>query len=305
MGNYQEVPKRITKVTYPVDTNNIQQNSTVQLKRKNIRSLCVGINYINTSYQLSGCVSDATNFGNYLKERSLGTNPQHLLLTDEEIELEGFVRRLPTPENLEKGLCWLLSGASAEEFDLEQDQYPPLPQDTLCVFYYAGHGGSILDLDGDENDHRDETLCPLTADGKIEQVSDDYIRELLVSRLGSIKNCTLLAITDCCHSGSNFDLKYVLKGNCFKNVVGNHKYVDTPIPVIHIAGCRDNQYSSENSSGGFLTTSLLKVLTSQHLSLYLLSIKLRTELAKLIPGAYQQATISSGSPLSAYNRLPL
>jgi uncharacterized caspase-like protein len=35
------------------------------------------------------------------------------------------------------------------------------------MFYYAGHGTQVPDIDGDEDDGKDEALCLVDANGKL------------------------------------------------------------------------------------------------------------------------------------------
>lgn len=64
----------------------------------------------------------------------------------------------------------------------------------------AGHGSQIQDLDGDEADGLDEVIC--CADGKI--IVDDQLHDILVKPLP--KGCSLVAVFDCCSSGTGLDL---------------------------------------------------------------------------------------------------
>ena len=79
------------------------------------------------------------------------------------------------------------------------------PGDALFV-HYSGHGCSIRDDDGDEEDGKDEALCPLDYP-KVGVIRDDDVLEVLVAPLP--KGVTLTCVFDCCHSGTILDLPYV------------------------------------------------------------------------------------------------
>lgn len=69
-----------------------------------------------------------------------------------------------------------------------------------------GHGGQIPDEDGDEEDGYDEILIP--GDYKESgQIVDDWIYSEFVSKVKA--GVHVVAIVDCCHSGTAMDLPYV------------------------------------------------------------------------------------------------
>ncbi|PIN03561.1 hypothetical protein CDL12_23911 [Handroanthus impetiginosus] len=75
----------------------------------------------------------------------------------------------------------------------------------LIGFYFSGHGLRQRDLNGDEVDGFDETICP--ADFQTNgMIFDDDINEPIVRPL--IPGVTLHAIFDSCHSGTVLDLPY-------------------------------------------------------------------------------------------------
>ena len=79
------------------------------------------------------------------------------------------------------------------------------PGDSL-VFYFSGHGLQQKDLQEDEIDGFDETICPVDfmREGMI---VDNDINSLIVRPLK--EGVTLHAIVDACHSGTILDLAYV------------------------------------------------------------------------------------------------
>ena len=132
------------------------------------KAVCVGIDTY-ASAPLDGCVADAKLWAKTLKKLDFKTR----LLTNEAATRAAILEAL-------EGLV----GASK-------------PGDVL-VFQFAGHGTQVPDLDGDEDDGKDEALCPVDVyEGRF--VIDDDIWDVL----GSIpQGVNLTVFLDCCHSGS-------------------------------------------------------------------------------------------------------
>lgn len=103
----------------------------------------------------------------------------------------------PTRKNIEDGFKWLVS-------DIQ-------PGDSL-VFYFAGHGLRQRDLNGDEIDGFDESICPVDFETN-GMVLDNYINEVIVRPL--IPDVRLHAIVDSCHSGTILDLPHVYDINTY------------------------------------------------------------------------------------------
>merc|ERR1711991_461037 len=91
-------------------------------------------------------------------------------------------------------------------------------------FHYSGHGAYAQDVrpDTDEADGQDETLVPMDYKSA-GQIVDDDIFDMMVAPLP--KGVRLTVITDCCHSGSVFDLpySYVLDGDHDRPVEVDHR----------------------------------------------------------------------------------
>merc|ERR1712096_316234 len=83
------------------------------------------------------------------------------------------------------------------------------PGDSLW-FHFSGHGTQITgELSGDESDGADEALVPAFWNRKASGlVKDDWIYSDMICKLPA--NCELFGLTDCCHSGTIFDLPYRL-----------------------------------------------------------------------------------------------
>lgn len=118
------------------------------------------------------------------------------------------------------------------------------------VFYYSGHGTSVPDKDGDEDDGKDEALCFVGPSGQLAAqyfMTDDEIATLFTETFG--EGVRILILTDCCHSGTIGDLD--------KPAWKNHQ-------AITMSGCADDQTSGDIGKGGIFTHSLL--LAIDHLT---------------------------------------
>ena len=111
----------------------------------------------------------------------------------------------------------------------------------LFIFYVSGHGGQANDLDGDEDDAQDETIC--LWDGPL---TDDVLRDLWDEVPAGVR---VFMVTDTCHSGTNFKVKpRSLRGSIPREFKGG---------LIHYGGCADGAYSYGSESGGVFTTALV------------------------------------------------
>ncbi len=73
------------------------------------------------------------------------------------------------------------------------------PGDT-ALFYYSGHGSQVRDRNGDEDDNRDEVLCPADVQVGVpgKEINDDELARLL----GLVKATDITVIIDACHAGT-------------------------------------------------------------------------------------------------------
>ena len=217
----------------------------------------VGINYVGTSNELGGCISDINSIVNVLKGK--GYLAQNInILTDNTF-------KKPTLANIQGGLLGLITKRA--------------PGDTL-FFYYSGHGSSTPDIVIKKK--IDQVLVPIdyTTAGVI---TDTWLFSNICSKI--IDNVTFYAFTDCCHSGTMLDLKYSVQSKCtrVKNDSKSSvcvlsewtdKYVtsigdqsethDLKGDIIFYSGCLDNETSSDTSFNniphGAFTECLLEVL---------------------------------------------
>mmetsp|Transcript_59583 Transcript_59583/g.126657 ORF Transcript_59583/g.126657 Transcript_59583/m.126657 type:complete len:348 (-) Transcript_59583:109-1152(-) len=153
------------------------------------RALFIGINYFGQKGELRGCINDVHNIKGFLTSNF--RIDEVLVLTDDQKN----PRSIPTRQNILNAFRWLRNGARAGD---------------SLVLHYSGHGGSVKDTDGDEEDGMDETLIPVDYK-EAGHIVDDEIHDVLCR--GLPKGVRLTAIMDCCHSESMLDLPYLYTVN--------------------------------------------------------------------------------------------
>lgn len=130
------------------------------------KAICVGINnYPGTANDLNGCVNDANDWSSLLNTYGFETN---IILNEQ-----------ATQNNILEAFENLITEAKNGD---------------VVVFTYSGHGTSVMDTSGDENDSYDEALY--VYDGPI---IDDKFRAILTN---SNKDVQIIVITDSCFSGT-------------------------------------------------------------------------------------------------------
>ena len=198
---------------------------------KNKKALLVGINYLNTPYELSGCIDDTNRMKDLLS--SHGFN-DFKILTD-------LTSTKPTKNNILNELKNLIVNAKSGD---------------VLFFYYSGHGSYTYDTNNDETDGRDEVL--ISSD--LQAIIDDDIKKILQNHLS--REITIIGMFDSCHSGTILDLKYnYLDSNNYDKYSENNKVSECQGNVIMISGCMDSQTSTEtliqNKAQGALTWSFI------------------------------------------------
>jgi len=166
----------------------------------NRKALFIGINYTGQQGELRGCINDVKNIKTFLSSNF--RIDEMLTLTDDQTSDPS---KLPTRANLLAGFRWLRQGAKSGD---------------SLIIHYSGHGGSIKDEDGDEEDGYDETLIPLDY-AHAGQIVDDEVHDVLVR--GLPKGVRLTAIMDCCHSESVLDLPYSYNINGDLEIIENNR----------------------------------------------------------------------------------
>ena len=154
------------------------------------KALFIGINYYGQNGELRGCINDVHNIKNFLTKNY--KIDEVLVLTDDQTSNPS---KMPTRKNILAAFRWLRNGAKSGD---------------SLIFHYSGHGGSVKDTDGDEEDGMDETLIPVDYK-QAGHIVDDEVHDVLVR--GLPKGVRLTSIMDCCHSESILDLPYIYTVN--------------------------------------------------------------------------------------------
>jgi len=225
----------------------------------------VGINYTGTRNQLGGCINDALQ----TKKNILDEYPHATirLLTDN-------ISLSPTRNNILDSLKQLVKNAKSG--------------DTL-IFHYSGHGGQVEDLNGDEEDGMDETICPIdftvrrmiTIDGVTHNVDSQIIDDEIHDIIENVpKGARFLMLSDSCHSGTVGDLRNDFKHfdplvgsrSVYDKDTGTHFHFDSSmqnkrtlkmkVPNSNaggelriISGCEESQTSADTGTNGACTKS--------------------------------------------------
>ncbi|CAI2167089.1 1074_t:CDS:10 [Funneliformis geosporum] len=148
------------------------------------RAVLIGINYVNTRYQLGGCFNDVKNIKEFIT-KSYGYDESNMKVLTDSPNRRLDPTLIPTRENIINAIKWLVHDPKAND---------------------SGHGGQLVDESGEEEDGFDETIMPL--DFEINgQIIDDELHNLMVAPLPA--GVRLTVIFDCCHSGTVLDLPYI------------------------------------------------------------------------------------------------
>ncbi|XVE66565.1 hypothetical protein DITRI_Ditri08aG0088700 [Diplodiscus trichospermus] len=216
--------------------------------RSSKRAVLCGITYNNwKQYKLKGTVNDVRNMRDLLIDKFHYPKECIRVLTEEETD----PRFIPTRKNIEDSLRWLVNDCQSGD---------------SLVFFYSGHGLRQPDIDDDESDGYDETICPVDF-RKEGMILDDDLNSLIVRPLKH--GVTLHAIVDACHSGTILDLTHVYFSR-------EKKWKDNSLPsgvnkrtngglTISISACLDKQAAADTSAftgkmNGALTYLLAEVL---------------------------------------------
>jgi hypothetical protein len=139
------------------------------------RALLVGINdYPGYQNDLQGCVNDITNVYDVLVKYFSFAPADIVLLSDSRARKGAILDALKT----------MVSGGK--------------DGDSL-VFHFSGHGSQVPDVEGDEEDGKDEVICPFDFDWSTGLIKDDDLAGLIA---GMKKGVHLEVILDSCHSGT-------------------------------------------------------------------------------------------------------
>lgn len=234
-------------------------------------ALLVGCNYRGTPYELHGCILDVYNMDNMLRTTF---SFQTTILTDDSVVK-------PTRSNILAALNKIVTEAVSGD---------------VVMFHYSGHGTLVHDTNGDEPTGQDCAIVPLD----LAMVSDDELRAVVSKAALGVR---LIALLDCCHSGTGFDLRYVLREVNYRaldpTVFATLEYPETNADIVMISGCRDSQTSAEapvdgGKVQGALTVCFVRELEKSGYSISWRNL-LRNVYTRLRDNAYDQIPqLSSG-----------
>lgn len=199
---------------------------------KNKKALLIGINYLNTPYELNGCIRDIERMKKFLETKGFNNFDMMTDLT--------IIK--PTRINILNKIKNFINDA------IDGD---------LLFIHFSGHGSYTYDLNKDEIDGNDEAIVSCD----LEYIIDDEIKSIL--NQFSKKNLSIIGLFDSCHSGTMMDLKF--NYNYFENkYIENTKNNECSGNVLMISGCKDNQTSSEavinNEPQGVLTSTFIETI---------------------------------------------
>lgn len=228
------------------------------VKAASSAAVLFGINYVATpDARLNGCVNDVKNVASFLA--SIGMRSVDVC-TDEDPSTAAFT----TGEGIGQKLAALAERSFVENLD-------------FVWVHFSCHGTSIPDvLILDEKDGKDECIVP--SDFKTGGVVPDDMLAVAFSRFNP--KTRIVAVFDCCHSGTVCDPLFKWDPSTLRKAVENP---NCPIPgkMITISGCLDAQVSADmynimgdDKYSGALTSCLMTLLRTQP--------RLRSDVFKLV-----------------------
>lgn len=250
--NRKHLTQRSKKTQQPLRKQPLRSAKKLTSKIRNTepirRALLIGINYKGTNCELNGCINDSTNLSKFLIKENLFKSDEITIMTDDKKSTDLY----PTKKNIWNQLRSLIQLANEN------------PTNPVHLFWaYSGHGASIPDRNHDETDNFDEAICPIDYK-KSGFIVDDEIYAKFISQLPA--NVKIVALSDACHSGTIFDLRYNYKCNSKKSCLTNNESADSQAQCVLISGCRDKQTSADaelpknadqNGYQGAMTASFL------------------------------------------------
>ena len=248
--------RNLLKIQYDKDILYINKLVMPEIKIKNNNSaLLVGINYVGTNNELYGCINDSSSINSLISSYNF---KNITILTDN-------TEKKPNHNNILDEFKNLLINSQSGD---------------VLLFFYSGHGSYILDKNNNEKTGYDQLIIPCDLNGII----DDELKNIIQTNLK--KDVTLIALFDCCFSGSVLDLKYQYMDSLEKNIFTENIYESETVGnVIMISGCNDLQTSSDatinNTDQGAMTWAFLEAFKSQeNITWRNLLIKMRDLLKK-------------------------
>ncbi len=206
---FNQVPQLTSSRLIDVNTKLFSMSNSESYGTK--RAVLIGINYIGQNIQLNGCHDDVNSMVDYL-EKYQGFEQHNMTVL-----MDDGNHRHPSYRNI----------MSAYRNVARKS----MPGDTVFL-HFSGHGGQVKSLKGDEDDGYDEALIP--ADVNISgPIVDNDICDQFVKPMQ--KGVLVISLTDCCHSGTVFDLPYRFSAD--REVMGREKFTNLTNPTVDRCCC--------------------------------------------------------------------
>lgn len=208
----------------------------------------IGICYPEGDLHLRGCHNDVIHIQSFLSKLYSAFDINYYILIDTDDRLCGTSDNIhyntPTKDNIQTTLLNMI-----DKFE-------------YIIITYSGHGSNVIDWNGDEQDGRDEAICPIDfKDNGF--ILDDWFKHDFLKKLN--KQVKVRILMDCCHSGTIMDLKY-------KYDIRYPTIFSTNLPALDcdvqcLSGCGDEQssfdvYTTFKFQGAF-THCFLKTFNAQ------------------------------------------
>jgi len=185
-GEYTQIPQLSSSRPLDVET---KFDLTPENFTGTKRAVCIGINYVGSSSELSGCHNDAFHAIDYIKNVHGFDDDNITVLMDDGKHTN------PTRENIMAAYSKITAESK--------------PGDVVYL-HYSGHGAFVKDKNGDESDGNDEVLCPVDYQ-KAGFIVDDDLLKFLVANFK--RDVFVTSMMDCCNSGTVLDLPYNFKAD--------------------------------------------------------------------------------------------
>ncbi len=173
----------------------------------------------------------------------------------------------------EENVCLLLNQYADKKSVVsafKQRLIEPAQQDDIVVFYYAGHGSQVTDLNNDEPDNMDETLVlhDSRTEGVLDLIDDEFNQ--LLSQLYN-KTHNISVFLDSCNSGTatrgNYTARFIQPLILQKTMTdsqsrsvgdGSEEITSDSMPgMVVFTAASDNTAALERAGHGIFTDALL------------------------------------------------
>jgi hypothetical protein len=164
------------------------------------KALLIGCNYTGSSCALRGCINDVDNMKQFIINKFGYENKNITILIDSLPKNSPF---FPNKNNIINEITKFTSTVK------DGDE---------LVLHYSGHGTQLSDRNKDEEDKKDEAICPSDFKSDSDFIIDDDLYKYIIEPICD-KNIKMTVIFDCCHSGTALDLKYQYQ--CIRSIPKN------------------------------------------------------------------------------------